>query len=267
MEAKNVIIDKRAEVSAQAQIGSGTTIGPFSKVGPGVIIGTDCQIGARVEISGPTVIGDSNQIMSGAILGQAAAYASRRRQLQGKAQGPVLIIGDDNIIREYAVIYGAVAETGMNDVEATKIGDDNFLMAYTQILAGARLGSNITIANSTIISEQAEIGDRAFIAGLALIPPRARVGRLAMIGACAHIQGSVPPFLLADGSPAAVESINVVGIRRADISREEFAEIKKIYKNRYRQEGKTEISELEVKTEAAKQLQRFILQEGDHIDR
>ncbi|MGM0420553.1 MAG: acyl-ACP--UDP-N-acetylglucosamine O-acyltransferase, partial [Bacillota bacterium] len=230
MEAKNVIIDKRAEVSAQAQIGAGTTIGPFSKIGPGVVIGSDCEIGAHVEISGPTLIGDSNRISSGALLGQAAAYASRRRQLQGKAAEPALIIGDNNIIREYAVIYGAFAETGMNEVKPTEIGNDNFLMAYIQILAGARLSSNITIANSTIISEGAEIGERAFIAGLALIPPQARVGRLAMIGACAHIQGSVPPFLLADGCPAEVESINVVGIRRADISREAFAEIKKIYK-------------------------------------
>ncbi len=141
MDRINVKIDKTAEVSPAAVIGAGSEIGQYCQIGPGVELGENTVVGNRVEITGRTRLGDNNnQIFTGAILGQAASYSERRKQLEGAGQdeGSDLIIGDNNIIREYAVIYGG-QQIGI-EKEPTKIGDDNFLMAYIQVKPGARLG-------------------------------------------------------------------------------------------------------------------------------
>jgi len=257
----NVKIDKTAEVSPEAVIGAGSELGQYCQIGPGVELGENTVVGNRVEITGRTRVGDNNQIFTGAILGQAASYSERRKQLEGTGQDEDfdLIIGDNNIIREYAVIYGG-QRIGI-EKEPTEIGDDNFLMAYIQIKPGTRLGSGITIANSSVLDEGCQIDDQAFLAGLAYIPEETRIGRLAMVGACAKIVDSLPPFLLADGNPAGVESMNVVGIRRADISRQAFSEIKKIYRKICRGNGDIAINEMELETEEGRELQKFILEE------
>lgn len=261
MDRINLKIDKTAEVADEAIIGAGSEIGPYCQIGPGVELGKNTVIGSRVEITGRTRLGDNNQIFSGAILGQAASYSNRRKQLDGVEQDEDfdLIVGDNNIIREYSVIYGSKV-IGV-EKKPTIIGDNNFLMAYIQIKPAARLGSGITIANSSVIDEGCQIEDQAFLAGLAYIPEQARIGRLSMVGACARIVDSLPPFLLADGNPAGIESINVVGIRRADISRQAFSEIKKIYKKFSRGNGNELIREMKLETAEGKELQKFILEE------
>ena len=261
MDRINVKIDRTAEVASGAVIGSGSEIGPYCQIGSGVEIGENTVLGSRVEITGRTRLGPNNQIFTGAILGQAASYSNRRKQLGGvsKDEDFDLIIGDNNIIREYSVIYGS-KRIGV-EKEPTVIGDDNFLMAYIQIKPGARLGSGITIANSSVVDEGCQIGDEAFLAGLAYIPEEVKVGRLSMVGACARIIDSLPPFLLADGNPARIESMNVVGIRRADISRKAFSEIKTIYKKFSRDNGDIPIREMKLETEEGKELQKFILEE------
>ncbi|MFN2363202.1 MAG: acyl-[acyl-carrier-protein]--UDP-N-acetylglucosamine O-acyltransferase, partial [Halarsenatibacteraceae bacterium] len=208
MDRINVKIDKTAEVAPEAELGAGSEIGPYCQIGPGVELGENTVLGSRIEITGRTRLGDNNQVFTGAILGQAASYSNRRKQLDGvgKDENFDLIIGDNNIIREYSVIYGS-NKIGV-EKQPTIIGDDNFLMAYNQIKPGARLGSGITIANSSVIDEGCQIGDQAFLAGLAYIPEEVKIGRLSMVGACARIVDSLPPFLLADGNPAGIESIN-----------------------------------------------------------
>ena len=261
MERINVKIDETAEVSPEAVIGAGSEIGQYCQIGPGVELGENTVVGNRVEITGKTRLGDNNQIFTGAILGQAASYSERRKQLEGTDQDDNfdLIIGDNNIIREYAIIYGG-QRIGV-EKKPTEIGDSNFLMAYIQIKSGARLGSRITVANSSVLDEGCLIDDQAFLAGLAYIPEETRIGRLAMVGACARIVDPLPPFLLADGNPAGVESMNVVGIRRTDISREAFSEIKKVYRKLSRENGDTPIKEMELETEEGRELQKFILEE------
>ena len=267
MDRINVKIDETAEVSAEAVIGAGSEVGRYSKIGPGVELGENTVIGNRVEIAGRTKIGANNQIFTGAILGQAASYSERRKQLDGIAQDEDfdLIIGENNIIREYSVIYGS--HRYGSDKKLTEIGDDNFLMAYTQVKSGARLGSGITVANSSVLDEGCQIDDQAFLAGLAYIPEDIRIGRLAMVGACARIVDSLPPFLLADGNPAEIESMNVVGIRRADLSRQAFSEIKKIYRKLSRENGDTPVREMELETKEGRELQKFILEEVETYGR
>lgn len=261
MDRINVKIDRTAEVASEALIGAGSEIGPYCQIGPGVEIGKNTVLGSRVELTGRTRLGDHNQVFTGAILGQAVSYSERRKQLDGTSSEEDfdLIIGDDNIIREYSVIYGS-KKIGV-EKKPTIIGDDNFLMAYIQIKPGARLGSRITVANSSVIDEGCQIGDQAFLAGLAYIPEEVKIGRLSMVGACARIVDSLPPFLLADGNPAAIESINVVGIRRADISRQAFSEIKTIYKKFSRGNGDMKIGDMNLETAEGKELQKFILEE------
>ena len=267
MDRINVKIAETAEVAAGAIIGAGSEIGHYSQIGPGVELGENTEVGSRVEITGRTKIGDNNQIFTGATLGQAASYFERRRQLDDLSQDNDfdLIIGDDNIIREYSVIYGG-QRVGA-EKNPTLVGDDNFLMAYIQIKPGARLGSGITVANSSVLGEGCQIDDEAFLAGLAYIPEGIRIGRLAMVGACARIVDSLPPFLLADGNPAGIESMNVVGIRRADISRQAFSEIKKVYRKLSRGNGDISIREMELDTEEGRELQTFILEEVESYGR
>ncbi|MFW5790404.1 MAG: hypothetical protein ACOC1W_02640 [Bacillota bacterium] len=261
MDRINVKIDKTAEVAPEAVIGAGSEVGPYCQIGAGVEIGENNILGSRIEITGRTRLGANNQIFTGAILGQAASYSNRRKQLEGlsKDEDFDLIIGDNNIIREYSVIYGS-KRIGV-EKEPTVIGDDNFLMAYIQIKPGARLESGITAANSSVLDEGCQIGEKAFLAGLAYIPEDIKIGRLSMVGACARIVDSLPPFLLADGNPASIESINVVGIRRADISRKAFSEIKTIYKKFSRDNGNTPIKDMSLETAEGKELQKFILEE------
>lgn len=176
-------------------------IGERVKVGPGTVIGH------HAVIDGWTEIGARNQIFPGAAIG----LEPQDRKYDGS---PSLVqIGDDNLIREYVTINRA---TGAG--EATVIGNGNLLMAYVHVGHNCQIADRVIISNSTALAGHIHIESRATISGVLGIHQFVHVGRLAMVGGMSRINRDVPPYMLVEGNPARVRSLNKVGLQRAGLA-------------------------------------------------
>lgn len=122
------------------------------------------------------------------------------------------IIGARNVIREYANIH-----RGLNEESHTTVGDDNFFMGFSHIAHDCHVGSRIIIANGALLGGHVCVDDRTFISGNVVVHQFCRIGRLAMIGGSTKVTNDIPPFTIANGIPAQVRGLNVIGLRRADV--------------------------------------------------
>lgn len=216
------VVDPRAQLDATVQVG------PYAVIGPHVRIGAGTRVGAHCVIEGRTTIGRDNQIFQFASLGAAP---------QDKKYGgepTELVIGERNTIREFCTFnLGTVQDAG-----ATRIGDDNWIMAYVHIAHDCQLGSQITMANNTTLAGHVVVGDWVTVGGLTGVLQRMRLGDHAMIGFASHVNKDVPPFMVVDGHPLAVRGVNLVGLKRRDFSPARLAAIREMHKLLYRQ-GRT----------------------------
>ena len=144
------------------------------------------------------------------------------------------MIGDRNTIREFCTFNLGTAQ----DAGVTRIGDDNWIMAYVHIAHDCVLGNQITMANNATLAGHVEVGDWATVGGLTGVLQRMRIGAHTMVGFASHVGKDVPPFMVVDGNPLAVRAVNLVGLRRRDFSAERLAAIRDMHKIIYRQ-GKT----------------------------
>ncbi len=216
-------IHPTAEVHPSAELGRGVEIGPYSVIGPDVVIGDNTRIESHVVIQRWTRLGSNCVIKAAAVLG------GEPQDHKFKGEQSFLNIGDNNIIREFVTIHRATGEG-----EATTLGDDNLLMAYCHIGHNCTLGSHIMMANTVGISGHVQIEDRVVFGGMVGLHQFTRIGRLAMIGGMSKVVQDVPPFMMADGRPAQVYDLNVVGCRRAGISPRVRAGLRQAYKLLYR---------------------------------
>jgi UDP-N-acetylglucosamine acyltransferase len=201
------IIHPTAIVHADADLHPTVEVGPYAVIGPQVKIGANTQIGAHVVIEGPTEIGANNRIFPGAMIG----LEPQDRKFKGEKTW--VKIGDRNYIREYVTINRA---TG--DGEITQIGDSNLLLAYTHIAHNCVLENNITISNAATLAGHVYVESQATISGVLGIHQFVRIGRLSMIGGMSRIDRDVPPFMLVEGNPARVRSLNLVGLKRSGLA-------------------------------------------------
>ncbi|MEO7242337.1 MAG: acyl-ACP--UDP-N-acetylglucosamine O-acyltransferase [Variovorax sp.] len=221
-------IHATALVDPAAQVDSTAEVGPYSVIGAGVQIGADSSIGAHCVIEGRTRIGRGNRIFPFSSLGAAP---------QDKKYGgepTELVIGDRNTIREFCTFNRGVMEAG----GCTRVGNDNWIMAYTHIAHDCHVGDQTTLANYTALAGHVHLDDWVTIGGLTGIHQFVRVGAHAMIGFASAVTQDVPPFMLVDGNPLAVRGINSVGLRRRDFSAERVAAVKQMHRLLYR-EGRT----------------------------
>ena len=221
-------IHPTALVDAAAQIDASVTIGPYAVIGPHVVLGAGTTVGAHCVIEGHTTIGRDNRIFQFASLGAAPQdkkYAGEPTRL---------VIGDRNTIREFCTFNLGTAQ----DAGVTRIGDDNWIMAYVHIAHDCVLGNQITMANNATLAGHVEVGDWATVGGLTGVLQRMRIGAHTMVGFASHVGKDVPPFMVVDGNPLAVRAVNLVGLRRRDFSAERLAAIRDMHKIIYRQ-GKT----------------------------
>ena len=217
-------IHPTAIVHPKARIGSNVKIGPFAVIGEHVEIGDGCIIGPHVVIEGRTTIGRNNRIYAGACLGIEPQHLNYR------GEDTTLIIGDNNIIREYATLCrGTVAGGG-----ETRIGNDNMIMTNVHIGHDVHIGNGVILTHATGLAGHVVIEDRATIGGLVGIHQFTRVGTMAMVGAHSYVNKDVPPYLLVTGNPAHVYGVNITGLRRNNISPEVRREIQRAYKILYR---------------------------------
>lgn len=218
-------IHPTAVVHPKAQLGQDVEIGPYSVVGEHVKIGRGTRLLSHVYVEGWTEIGERCQLYPYASIGTPPQH------LQYQGEPTRVVIGHDNILREYVTVNrGTVAGGGM-----TRIGDHNFLMAYVHVAHDCHLGNHLIMANAATMAGHISIGDHAIIGGLVGIHQYVRVGAYAMIGGCSAVGQDVPPFMRAAGGyRARLYGLNSVGLKRHGFSNERISVLKRAYEVLFR---------------------------------
>ena len=235
------IVDRAAELAANVEVG------PFAVIGAGVGVGAGTTIGAHAVIEGPTTIGPGNRIFAHACLGGAP------QDMKYGGEATELVIGARNTIREFCTFNRGTAQGG----SVTRIGNDNWIMAYVHIAHDVQLGHSTILANNATLAGHVEIGDWVIVGGLTGVHQFCRIGAHAMLGFQSRVSQDVPPFMMAEGNPLAVRGFNAEGLRRRDFSAARIAQVKQMHRLIYR-DGLP----LEQATDAVNAL-RGALPEGD----
>jgi UDP-N-acetylglucosamine acyltransferase len=213
-------IHSTAIVDGSAQIGADVEIGPYCVIGGDVILGDKCVIQAHVVIEGSVKMGAGNFIGYGAVIGAVPQDLGFSPQTKSSVE-----IGSGNVIREHCTIH-----RGSPEGSSTVIGDNNFLMVNTHVGHNCILGNGVVIANDALLAGHVRIDDRAFVGGGSRFHQGIRMGRLVM--AEGRFTKNLPPFLAAAKNE--VYGMNIVGLRRAELSAAERDEIKRAFKLLYR---------------------------------
>jgi UDP-N-acetylglucosamine acyltransferase len=212
-------IHTTATVSKKAKLAGDVSVGPYSVVGDNVIIGAGSKIGAHCVIVGNTTIGKNCEVFTGAVIG------SRPQDLKYKGENSFLVIGDNNIIREYTTFNPATQDGGK-----TIIGNNNLFMAYSHIAHDCIVGNECIIANNGTLAGHVTLEDKAVVGGLVAIHQFVRVGKLSIIGGCSKVVQDIPPFSTCDGHPARVYGLNLIGLKRNGYSRESISKLNQAFK-------------------------------------
>lgn len=218
-------IHPTALVDPGAQLDDSVVVGPFSIVGPHVRIGADTEIGAHCVIDGHTTIGRGNRFFPSCSIGaepQDKKYAGEPTRLE---------IGDGNTVRECCTINtGTVQDAGV-----TRLGGDNWIMAYVHVAHDCQLGSHIILANGTQLAGHVHIGDHVILGGMTGVHQFVKIGAHAMTGVHATLLQDLPPFVTCAGSPAKPVGINVEGLKRRGFTAGQISGLRAAYKTLYRQ--------------------------------
>ncbi len=212
-------IHSSAIISPDANIASGVKIGPFSHIGTHVSIGRDTEIAAHVVIEGNTTIGERNKISSFTTLGGPP------QDLSYNGEATQLIIGNDNVLREYVTINCASTKEEWK----TEIGNKCYLMAYSHVAHDCRLGDEIVMANVATLGGHVSIGDHATISGLVAVHQFVRIGEHAFLGGVSAITRDIPPYMKAANAKSKLYGVNINGLRRKGFSQEKIDGLKKAY--------------------------------------
>ncbi len=217
-------IHETAIIHPEAQLGEDVEIGPYSIIGENVTIGSGTSVGPHVHIEGWTTIGNDCRIFTGASIGNESKDLK-----YNQGDRSFVIIGNRNVIREYASISRA---TGKDDT--TEIGDDNLLMTGVHVAHDCKIGNNTILASYATLGGHVTVEDRAILGAQAAFHQFIRVGTLAFAGACAKVVQDIPPYIISDGYPASVRGLNTVGLQRSGISPQSRMLLKKAYKLLFR---------------------------------
>jgi UDP-N-acetylglucosamine acyltransferase len=236
-------IHSAAIVHPAAIIGDGATIGPYTIVDEHVEIGARTWIGAHNVITGHTRIGDDNRIYHFCSIGEA----NQDKKYQGEATR--LKIGDRNTIREYCSINRGT----MQDAGVTRVGSDNWIMAYTHIAHDCQVGDHATIANCTQLAGHVHVGDWATLGGFTGVHQYVKIGAHVMTGVSSVVLLDIPTYVMAGGNPLAPYGINSEGLKRRGFSAEAIVALKRAYKTLY----KSGLAFSEAKAELRKQADGF----------
>ena len=217
-----------AIVEAGAQLAGSASIGAYTIIRRQVRIGEGTTVGPHCVIEGRTTIGRDNRISQFNSIGgvpQDKKYAGEDTELT---------IGDRNTIREFCTINLGVPQAG----GVTRVGHDNWIMAYTHIAHDCQVGDHTTLANNTTLAGHVHLGDWVTVGGLTGIHQFVKIGAHAMVGFASAVSQDVPPFMLVDGNPLAVRGVNLVGLRRRAYAAARIAAVRQMHKLLYR-EGRT----------------------------
>jgi len=219
-----VHIHPSAQLAPGVHLGNDVEIGAFSVIGAGVEIGEGTRIGPHVVIEGPTTIGRDNRIFPFVSLGAAPQdkkYGGEMTRLE---------IGDRNTIREFCTFNRGTVQ----DVGVTRLGSDNWIMAYVHLAHDCQVGNHTIFANNAQLAGHVQVGDWAILGGFTVVHQFVRIGMHSITGMGTILLQDLPPFVTASGNPAAPHGINSEGLKRRGYPPETIAAIKRAYKTLYR---------------------------------
>jgi len=234
------LVDKSAELHESVEVGPYTVIGPHVRVGRGT------QIGAHCVIDGHTSIGEDNKIFPFNSLGgvpQDKKYAGEPCEL---------IIGHRNTVREFCTFNIGTA----GDKACTRLGNDNWIMAYVHLAHDCEVGNNTIFANNSSLAGHVQVGDFVILGGFTTVHQFCRIGAHAFTSINAMIWADLPPFVMCQGQPAQARSMNFEGLRRRGFSQDRIRAIKEMHKILYRdgltlEQAKVAIKSLETEHKEA----------------
>ncbi|HEY5819107.1 MAG TPA: acyl-ACP--UDP-N-acetylglucosamine O-acyltransferase [Mesorhizobium sp.] len=218
--SETAYVHPTAVVEAGATFGPGCRIGAFCYVGADAVLGEAVELHNHVSVVGVTTLGDGCKVYPHAALG------CEPQNLKHKGGRTTLTIGRNTVIRESVTIHtGSDTSRG-----ATTVGDNCFIMAYSHVAHDCTVGNNVTMANSATLAGHCEIGDNVTIGGLTAVLQFVRVGNNAFLAGMSAISGDVIPFGMAQGNLADLRGLNIIGMRRAGMTRPEIQAVRAAYK-------------------------------------
>ncbi|HMB57175.1 MAG TPA: acyl-ACP--UDP-N-acetylglucosamine O-acyltransferase [Arenimonas sp.] len=247
------MIHASASIDPGARLGAGVSVGAFTIIGADVEIGDGTRIGSHCVIEGPTRIGRDNHIHSHAALGgapQDKKFAGERTEL---------LIGDRNTIFEFTTFSRGTGDGG----GVTRIGDDNWIMAYVHIAHDCQVGNHTIFANNATLAGHAVVEDWVILGGFVGIHQFCKIGAHAFVGMGSLINADVPPFVLVADKYAEPRGINAEGLKRRGFDAERIASIKRAYRTMYMSgkpmaEARQELAESAQTSEDVRRMLEFI---------
>jgi UDP-N-acetylglucosamine acyltransferase len=217
-------IHPSALIDPKASLDSSVEVGAYTIIGPNVRIDAGTKIGPHVVIEGHTTIGRENTLFQFSSIGAAPQdkkYAGEPTRLE---------IGDRNVIREFCTFNLGTSQ----DLGVTRLGNDNWIMAYVHIAHDCQVGNHTIFANNAALAGHVHIGDWVILGGFSNTHQFCKIGAHAMVGMSTSLTQDVPPFVMLNGNPAAAHGINVEGLKRRGFSREQISAIRQSYKLLYK---------------------------------
>src|SRR5437660_12910313 len=215
-------------VDPSAEIGAGTIIGPYCVIAPEVMLGENCWLQHHVTLMGPMRAGARNKFYAYCSIGQ------QTQDLKYQGEPTYLEIGDKNTFREFVTVNRSTTSQGK-----TLIGNGGNYLAYSHIGHDCTVGDAVVFSNNGTLAGHVQVGDHAIMGGLTAVHQFCRLGRYAITGGCSKIVQDVPPFMIADGNPAKVRGINVVGLERTGFPAGTIKAIKEAFRLIYRSKYNT----------------------------
>lgn len=225
-------IHATALVDPAAELDETVTVGPYTVIGPHVRISGGTTVGPHCVIEGHTTIGRDNQIFQFNSLGaipQDKKYAGEPCELH---------IGDRNTIREFCTFN--IGSPG--DVGVTRLGNDNWVMAYVHLAHDCQVGNHTIFANNSQLAGHVRVDDWVILGGFTVVHQFVRLGAHSMTAMCSLLFADLPPFVMCQGQPAAARSMNFEGLRRRGWSTERISGVKAMHKALYRDDLTLELS-------------------------
>lgn len=215
-------IHSTAIIEPGAKLGAGVEVGAYAFIGSGVELGDRCRVGHHASIDGLTKAGAANHFFPFVSIGQ------KSQDLKYTGEPTYLEIGSNNVFREFVTINRATKIE-----EKTIIGSYNLFLTYSHVAHDCVVGSHTIFSNNATLAGHVIVEDHAIVGGLSAVHQFCRIGQHAMIGGCAKIVQDVPPYFVADGNPAEVRAVNVVGLQRRNFSEATIKAIRQAFKILY----------------------------------
>jgi UDP-N-acetylglucosamine acyltransferase len=213
-----------AIVDPAASLAEDVEIGAYSIIGPRVKIGAGTRVGPHVVVTGHTSIGEHNRFF------QFSSIGEQPQDMKYGGEDTQLVIGDNNTVREFCTFNVGTTQGG----GTTRIGNDNWIMAYVHIAHDCIIGNNIIMANNSTLGGHCTIGDHAILSGFSLVHQFVEIGSHSFVSFASHVNRSIPPYVTVAGEKARARGVNTEGLKRRGFSPQQVQNVRRAYRTLYR---------------------------------